>query len=254
MLGERLRLLRLNAGIGLVELVERLGVAHSTVAGWESGRRVPDLRTLERLADIYGKSTDYLLGRLPAVAPSGMAEQGAEDPAVVMVPVLGRIRAGVPLLSEQNVVGEIAAPDRLAGKVDYALIVRGDSMSGAGVEDGDVVYLASADRRAPAHGDVVAALVGGADATLKWFLKRDGRWWLVAANPRYAPIPVDKDVSIQGVYVGLLVQRKLREFDPPLEDMPESLMIQRLSERKGIDPELLEDMLSLLARRAGKPR
>lgn len=236
---DRLRKHRLRTRKTQTQMAAEIGVAQSSYAQWETGQRTPELRHLPAICQVLGVSVEELFGVDRRDTVSG----------VTLVPILGRIRAGVPLLAEQNVIGEIAAPDRLSGRADFALVVSGDSMSGVGIDDGDIVYMARADRRAPGHGDIVAALVGGADATLKWFVKENGGWWLKAANPKYDPIRVDEGVSIQGIYLGLLMERKPRELDPPLEEMPAELLVQRLAERKGIDPDVLDGVVHALARK-----
>lgn len=62
MLSERLRALREQAGISQCAFARAFGVAQSTVAGWESGAREPNLATLQRLAAYFGVTADYLLG------------------------------------------------------------------------------------------------------------------------------------------------------------------------------------------------
>ena len=91
--------------------------------------------------------------------------------------------------------GRIWVDGELAGPGRYALRVRGDSLVELGIFDGD---LAIVDPEQPArHGDLVAALLpsehGDEDlATLKVFELRQGQAWLVAANPVYAPIPIEQ--------------------------------------------------------------
>jgi len=89
----------------------------------------------------------------------------------------------------------------------FALRVRGDSMVGALIDDGDVVILRKeADPRAVRNGKIVAARVKGA-TTLKYFHQMGNEITLQPANPNYAPTILDasqEEVEIQGVYVGLL--------------------------------------------------
>lgn len=62
-LGDRLRALRENLKLSQVELAKILSVANSTISQWEANNRTPDPATLQRLADFFGCSVDYLLGR-----------------------------------------------------------------------------------------------------------------------------------------------------------------------------------------------
>lgn len=63
MLGERIRQLRIQAGESQWRMGEQLGVAQRTIAGWETGNRQPNAEMIVRIAETYGVSTDYLLGR-----------------------------------------------------------------------------------------------------------------------------------------------------------------------------------------------
>jgi repressor LexA len=82
----------------------------------------------------------------------------------------------------------------------FAVRVKGESMIGAHIEDGDVVIL---EKKEPTPGDIVAALIDG-ECTLKRLLKKGGRWFLQAENPKYPNLEPLEELSIQGVLVGLL--------------------------------------------------
>lgn len=78
-LAERLRSLRQNRNILQKEVAACLKVSIGTISNYENGVHQPDLNTLGRLADFYGVSTDYLLGRSPYPAPSPCIEKTASD-------------------------------------------------------------------------------------------------------------------------------------------------------------------------------
>jgi repressor LexA len=122
----------------------------------------------------------------------------------VELPLLGYVAAGMPI--EAVATSEsIAVPEALVtGKRDtYVLRVRGDSMIDEQIRDGDWVVVE--DRRSADNGEMVIALVGGQDATLKKFYKENGRVRLQPANPTMPPIFVEPDgVQIQGVVVGVM--------------------------------------------------
>jgi repressor LexA len=122
-------------------------------------------------------------------------------PGVRLVPVLGRIAAGGPILAEQSVEETFPLPRDLVGEGElFSLKVVGDSMVDAAICDGDWVVV----RRQPTceNGDIVAALLGD-EATVKTFKKRDGHIWLMPHNPAYAPIPGD-NAQILGKVVTVL--------------------------------------------------
>ncbi len=95
-------------------------------------------------------------------------------------------------------------PKTLAGKRDsYVLRVKGDSMIDEQIRDGDFVIVE--DRKSADNGEMVIALVGGLDVTLKKFYRENGRVRLQPANPAMQPIMVDPDqVQVQGVVVGVM--------------------------------------------------
>ena len=128
----------------------------------------------------------------------------AGSPAPVLVPVVGRIAAGGPILADQVVEDVFPLPRTVVGEGTlYMLRVQGDSMVDAAITDGDWVVV----RQQPDadNGDIVAAMIDG-EATVKTFRRRDGHAWLLPQNPAYSPIPAD-DASILGKVVAVL--RKL---------------------------------------------
>lgn len=123
----------------------------------------------------------------------------------VELPLMGRIAAGVPIEAIAHASHQVAVPGAMLGKggAHYALEVKGDSMIGIGINDGDVVVIretSTAD-----NGDIVVALVEDHEATLKRFLRRGNAIALEAANPAYETrvLPEDK-VKVQGRLVGLI--------------------------------------------------
>ena len=121
------------------------------------------------------------------------------------LPVMGRIAAGVPIEAISEVSSHVAVPASMLASSGqhYALVVKGDSMIEAGINDGDVVVIretAVAD-----NGDIVVALVDDHEATLKRFLRKGNAIALEAANPAYETrvFPEDK-VKVQGRLVGLI--------------------------------------------------
>jgi len=118
------------------------------------------------------------------------------------VPVLGRVPAGKPFHSEENIEGVITLPDDMGSGKLFALQVKGDSMIGAGIVDGDRVIVKQ--QAAAENGEIVCAMIDG-EATLKRFFKKDGVVTLKAENEKYAPIVVSEgEFRIAGRIVGLL--------------------------------------------------
>jgi len=118
------------------------------------------------------------------------------------VPLLGRVPAGKPFLSEENIEGTLSIPSDMGGGKQFALRVQGDSMIGAGIMDGDRVIVQQ--QTTAENGEIVCALIDG-EATLKRFYKKDGVVTLKAEKDQYAPIVVaEGEFRIAGKIVGLL--------------------------------------------------
>jgi repressor LexA len=119
------------------------------------------------------------------------------------LPLLGYVAAGVPI-DAITTAETIAVPDNLVGKLDtYVLRVRGDSMIDEQIRDGDYVIIE--DRKNAENGEMVIALLGGTEVTLKKFYRENGHIRLQPANPAMQPLVFDADhVQIQGVVVGVM--------------------------------------------------
>ena len=130
-------------------------------------------------------------------------ETGSGDarPVPAYVPLVGRIAAGGPILAEQAIEDVFALPRQLVGEGTLFLLeVRGDSMLGAAICDGDFVVV----RQQPVaeNGDIVAAMIDG-EATVKTFKRRGGHVWLMPHHKDYQPIAGD-DATILGRVTAVL--------------------------------------------------
>lgn len=118
----------------------------------------------------------------------------------LVYPLLGRIAGGRPI---EAIPGqdEIDLASLLKGPDIYALKVAGDSMMAAGICDGDLVFLRRRDTAE--NGDIVSALIDGAEATLKRFRRaRQGQVLLIPEHPDMKPMRYDAErVTIQGVLI-----------------------------------------------------
>jgi repressor LexA len=123
---------------------------------------------------------------------------------VVSLPLLGSVAAGAPIEAVE-VAESIDVPQQLVPRRSrcFVLRVRGDSMIGEQIRDGDFVVVES--RPEAREGETVVALLRGEDATLKKFYRRGSKVRLEPANPALRPIEVPAaDVEIRGVVRGLL--------------------------------------------------
>jgi len=120
------------------------------------------------------------------------------------LPVFGTIPAGLPVNTTQDADEVIPISETVFGMAVgtrvFGLRVKGNSMSGAGINDGDFVFLVERNVR---DGDIVAALIDG-QSTLKRYVERKGEPFLHAENPDYHDLRPAAELTIQGVMIGLL--------------------------------------------------
>src|SRR5256885_16167729 len=121
------------------------------------------------------------------------------------VPIYGQIPAGMSSLTEQDIEGHVSLDTQSANvsknRNTFALRVRGDSMMGAHILDGDIVILEQS--KDVQNGDIVAALIDG-ETTLKRYVTEHGRPYLKAENPMYPNLVPARELRIQGVMVSLV--------------------------------------------------
>lgn len=168
----------------------------------------PSVREIGRHFGI--SSPNAVHGHLKALKAAGLLGSSgsahralvpADRKASTQVPLLGRVRAGLPILAEENVESYLSVDQDLArgGKL-FALRVTGDSMKDAGILDRDAVIVRS--QSSADEGRVVVAMKDD-EATVKHYRRRRGRWLLEPANPDYKPMPAEGFVLL-GVVVGLV--------------------------------------------------
>ena len=142
-----------------------------------------------------------LVGRERASSQHGLADISG----VRVLPLVGQIAAGGPLLAEQNVEDHLAVPELLSsGGEEFLLRVRGDSMIEAGILDGD--YVVVRRQQTARDGDIVVALAGtdetADEATVKRYYREDGRIRLQPENSALEPL-YPEHVGVLGKVVGL---------------------------------------------------
>ena len=128
-----------------------------------------------------------------------MVDGGTQD-GLVLLPLRGSIAAGLPV-SEEEWVEEAHPVSGSVREGDYLLRVRGDSMTGAHILDGDLVHVRP--QRTAESGDIVVGLVDG-ESTLKRLVCEEGRAYLRAENPAYPEIRAAEALEIQGKVVGVI--------------------------------------------------
>lgn len=177
-LHERIKKCRLECGMTLMEVANALGVREATAQRYESGE-IKNLKqaTVLEMARIFNCSPAYLMG---------WEESGENQINEGKLPLLGKIAAGQPILAEEDC--EYFSPINDT-KADFCLRVRGDSMVGAGIKDGDIVFIRK--QESVDDGEIAAVLVED-EATLKRVYISDDAVTLISENPKYKPMVYTK--------------------------------------------------------------
>lgn len=228
--------LRKERGISMKQAAEQLGMPYTTYVNYEKGTRQPNSETLIDLANFYNTSIDYMLGKsderidehtLDVVNDIDMGllsqagnikdalrlqqERAGRLPMDAMpfnaqnvAPLLGTVRAGMPMYAEENIEDYI--PIRQTDGAKYFwLNIRGDSMNAAGMDEGDQILV----REQPEveNGQLAVVMVNGNEATVKYF-RREGD--LVILTPKsFNPVHQPQIYDLKRVPVriaGLVVE------------------------------------------------
>lgn len=178
---ERVRELRTQHNMTQKELGERVNKSESAVRMWELGKSQPDLDTVALLCETFQISADYLiLTSVNTKFPSNIFPIKTKK-----FPILGEIACGKPIFANEDHESYISASSEI--KADWCLVARGDSMIGARIHDGDIVFIR--EQSIVENGEIAAVMIGD-EATLKrWYYYPDkGKLILNAENPAYEPL------------------------------------------------------------------
>jgi repressor LexA len=139
------------------------------------------------------------------VMDGGRRDRGAtavaEERRANVLPLVGDVAAGTGLVADEQIEDMVTVPDQLCSDADFLLTVKGDSMVDAGILDGDfVVVRRQQDAR---NGEIVVALMGDEDATVKRFFREKGRVRRQPANSSMEPMYPDQ-VQVLGVVRAVL--------------------------------------------------
>lgn len=182
-IGNNIKKLRITHGLSQSELGEIAGVTDKAVSTWENGDKIPRMGAIERMSAYFRvKKSELIDDDLSSDIPGLMP-----PPKTYKVPRLGTIACGEPILAEENISDYDDVPENI--HCNFTLKCKGDSMTGARINDGDIVYI----RLQPdvENGEIAAVLIDEAseisDATLKKVYKSPGKIRLQPANPDYEP-------------------------------------------------------------------
>lgn len=183
--GQRIRHLRENTGLSRESMAALLGLSESAVYSYETNYSQPSVKTLSRIAQIFGVSEAYvaLLTEDPSVA---------EDPSVKEIYVADCVRAGSGMIMKNDIVGTVfMSREDTHGKEHYALVMPDNSLIKARVEKGDILIVRRQNHAS--DGDMVVALVGDNPAIVRRYSRKGNIVTLTpeTSSPEYKAIKVD---------------------------------------------------------------
>lgn len=164
-------------------LSEYLRLSPSAISRYRKGEMTPKSLTIDAIAEKYGVTPEWLMG-----ATGAEKHPFDHKNKCVKVSVLGVVAAGVPISAQEDVIGYEYVTEK--DRIDFCLKVKGDSMVGARIFDGDIVFV----RQQPEveSGEIAVVLIDGEVATLKRFYKVDHTVILRAENPNYPDMVFSK--------------------------------------------------------------
>ena len=159
------------------EVCEALNFKYTTFTDWCNGVKYPRIDNIEKLANYFGISKSDLI--------EIKGSDTDESIKSVQIPVLGYVKAGIPMTAIENIIDyeEISQEQARTGEF-FGLQIKGDSMEPK-ISDGDVVIVRK--QETVENGEIAVVLINGDNATVKKFYKTNAGIKLVSTNPTYDP-------------------------------------------------------------------
>ena len=199
---ERIRIALNQSGMTQTELSRKTGIPKSAISQYIKGSFEPKQDRIYSISKALNVSEAWLMGFDVPVSSSPIPPGFSPLPHTVKRPRLGRISCGEPIDSPENFDGYDDVPDYV--HCDFTLECEGDSMIGARIHDGDIVYI----KQQPVveNGQIAAILIDGTEKLLKRVYFTEESITLQAENPAYPPLVYVREdmnrVSIIGKAVG----------------------------------------------------
>lgn len=202
---ERLVKLRKELNLTQEDFAQKIGYTRTAISAWEIGRNEPSNSDTVKIADFFGVSTDYLLGKSDVRNNTSNIDES--DKKFYMCPVYGQISAGQPNWAEECIEGRLPLDPDLMGIVNpeehFFLRVNGESMNKV-IRNGAFALIHKQDM--VEDGEIAVVLVNGYDATLKKFTRQGD---MIILEPEsnddsFKTQVYDKNTTIKilGKYVG----------------------------------------------------
>lgn len=193
---QRLKECRESFGLSQSQLSEKIGISQANINRYEKAIHGPGRDAIAKLAVFFGVNPAWLMG--------ADVEKYLDIPDIeyIKVPIIGEIAAGIPITAQEDIIGYEYVSEKSC--IDFCLRVKGDSMIGARIMDGDIVYIHK--QNDVENGEIAAVLIDN-EVTLKRIYKVNGNVILHPENPAYKDIVLTKKQ-----YKDIIILGKVKEF------------------------------------------
>lgn len=202
---ERMKATMHEKQITQAELSKRTGIRASSISDYLNNRYEPKQDKIYLIAEALNVDPAWLSGREienKRISPDISSIKNIIPIEKRMIPVIGTIAAGKPIIADEHI--ETYVPCDIDIHADFGLIVHGDSMIGAGIYDGDVVFIK--EQPDVDNGQIAAVRIDD-EATLKHVYKIPGGCMLVSENPKYPPMTFTEENCDSIHIIGLAVAK-----------------------------------------------
>lgn len=200
-LNERIKQIRIRHGYSMSEFAKLIGCSKSAIGMYETGQRKPKYEILESIADTFNVDMNYLLGKSDTERLENFTLSSQFSNLFPIekkkIPLLGDIACGKPIYADEDRESYVIAGTNV--NADFCLCAKGDSMIGARILDGDIVFIQKAD--IVNNGEIAAVIIED-EATLKrvYYYPESQKLVLNAENPKYEPL-VYVDSELEQIHI-----------------------------------------------------
>lgn len=198
-----------QTGKSATAVAVELNISRGTVSAWKNRGTTPQRDILQKIADYFDVTVDYLLNGEPTVSsqisnmdiiyPKIYANN--PSPNFIRIPVLGRVAAGIPINAVEEIIGWEEVPEDWTRRGEiFALQIKGDSMEPR-ISEGDIVICRK--QSDVKTNDIAIVIINGDDATCKKVVKHSDGITLISLNQKYPPMQFSNK-EIQELPVSIL--------------------------------------------------
>ncbi|MDR0696496.1 MAG: helix-turn-helix domain-containing protein [Christensenellaceae bacterium] len=207
-----LKRLRIERGLSRTEVGNVLGVTDQAIWSYENGTREPSRERIQRFADFYNVSMDYLTGR---TLSRNSADVGDEEKVVpsanegmYQIPILGTVHAGAPVFADQNYDGYIYS--NYHPSEHFAIRVKGDCLKDLGINDSTIITVRKQEYAQ--NGDIVICLYEGEIIIRQYLHHSSHLHFLVTKNHNKIYDPIIWNATADLRMIGKGVEFKTRLY------------------------------------------